>query len=197
MSAHFDAPIIAVLADKNAIKAASSSYLRWCGNILARCAFSRWYRTQVSVTPNDAFAEQGRTPYPLLAPAVRMLTSDTYCVPSDIDSLVTSPHKKGKYNLAHRSIGSLVAFLETVELDSFVFDSPPSDCLGCPISPELVLRDDDRIRWLPTLPERRVGVGRFAGEPAIFVEAKSQTRIYVNPRNIERLKPIRDERVKQ
>jgi len=120
-----------------------------------------------------------------------------YCTPPELDSGATSPHKKGgKYRLAHRSLGSLVAFLETVEIESIVFDTPPSDCLGCACPPAKMLREEDHMRWLPTVPETKLGAGSFAGDPAIVVEAKGQTRIYVNPRSIERLKPIREARIK-
>jgi len=190
-----DAEVLAVLADDNDMGKASDSYLRWCANHLIRLALSRWQRADVVIQAAGALSELGRCPWPLLTQAARELTPDVLCVPPTFDPGANSPHKNGAYTLAFRSLQRLIAFLETLEVESIALSGHPSDHLHSQCSAAKLLRTNDPVRWLPTPEGQRLGVGRFAGEPMIVAEQAGSTRIYVSPDAIERLKPIRDARL--
>ena len=192
-----DAPVLAVRADDNQIGQAADSYVRWCTNHLVRLAFSRWYSTGVLIQPSDALEKLGNCPWPLLTRAARELTADVFCLPPPLDPGTNSPQRNGAYRLAYRSLQHLIAFLETLEVDSFAFSEHPSDYLQSQCPASKLLRGDDKVRWLPSVPGKTLGVGTFAGEPMIVVEHGIFTNIYVNPRAIERLKPIRDARLRE
>jgi len=188
-----DATIVSVLAAENHVKREASSYVAWCANEMVKALFARWYEVDVKIQPAAALTKLGHCPWPSLTQAARCLSSDVYCVPQ-LDSAAASPHRNGKYRLAYRSPQALVAFLETIEIDSIDFEGAPSDHVRSPSPAERLLREDDRVRWLPTVDQKKLCVGTIAGEPMILIEEAGATRVYVNPRALARLKPIIDER---
>jgi hypothetical protein len=191
-----DAPIVAVLADDNRLDPIKgSSYVRWCANHLIGCAFSRWYHVDLSVKPAGALANLGDGLYPLLTPAARRMTPDVVIVPPPSDQLVEHPHKGGVYHLAYRSPQALAAWVESVTAQELDFRSAISDYLQCDCLAEKLFREGDRLTWLPSAKGKRWGAGVFAGEPVIIAEEAGKTKMYINPRSLQRLKPIKDARV--
>jgi hypothetical protein len=190
-----DAPILGVLADKNKIVRGADSYVRWCGNALVKCAFSRWFQADFAFTPSAKLVQASDCPWPLLTPAALRLAPDVYAIPVG-DHGTKAPHQKGRYRLAYRSLESLIGFLETAELDSIEPLEHVSDRLEIKGPASSILLPEETVRWLPSPSGKRLGIGSFAGKVAVIWEVADKTQIYVRPRYHEELRAIRDARLR-
>jgi len=185
-----DAPTLAVIADTNEVVPESESYTRWCAQSMAECAFNCMYQTVVEVRPVDAIAKRGAQPWPLLVPGARQLGPDLYCQPPQPG--FTEPHEEGSYQLAHRSIEALVAFLQTLECDAIALGALlPGDKVTVKGTIAALTRDNDELRALPALePETHHGVGQLGGVPVILEQRAGKTNLYTNPRRLADLKAV-------
>jgi hypothetical protein len=190
-----DARVLGVLADKNKIAPASDSYVRWCGNALVRTAFSRWFQASFALLPPAKLIKASGCPWPLPTPATLRLAPDVYAIPAAELSSKT-PHQKGRFRLAYRSLEALIGFLETAELESIEPHEHFSDRVEVDGPPSRVLLAEETVRWLPSPSTHKVGLVTFAGRPAVLMETANKTRLYVRPRYHEELKAVRDARLK-
>lgn len=193
-AAGIDAPVLGVLADKNKIVSAADSYVRWCGNALVKCAFSRWFQANFAFSPPAKLVAASDCPWPLLTRAALRLAPDVYAIPPG-ELSTKAPHQKGHYRLAYRSLDALIAFLEKADVESIEALGNFSDRLESDGPASRVLLPEETVRWLPSSANQKLGIGTFAGHPAVVVEANGKTKIYVRPRYHAELKAIRDARL--
>jgi len=188
-----DAPTLAVIADTNQLVAEAKSYTRYCAHAMAEFAFERMYETTVHVRPAGALAKAGRQPWPLLLPGARQVASDVYCVPPSAGA--TEPHRKGRYQLAHRSVDALVELLQSLSCEKIGFESLPGDFLRLQKKLTEVVRKTDEVRKLSSMKSGvSYGIGQLGGVPVVLEGRGSTTSIHTNPRRIANLKTVLKQR---
>lgn len=177
-----DAPVKAVLAQKNRVVTESGSYARWCANEMVSLALSRLYSTWLAPEPADALESLSTCPWPLLSPATRRFNADVYAKPPD--AMATQAHRQGGWTIAHRSVEALVAVLHGAPLETLTLSMLPGDtCAAAPNFAKLI-HPEDALRPFPDDKGRTNWVGTFCGIAVIAHESATRTTIAVNPRRL-------------